>query len=141
MNIIDEFSLQEHEGEYEKRPLKSLLYYCGESLEVKVAGYVIEKQFELQDYFLLLISWDCPFEEGCEIIVLNKLKKVVGSYSFTPFSNNYNLSGFSQLSKNHYKLTFNGADSVAVTINYPKKSILSKVITVSAIGDEQLPSI
>lgn len=131
MKHIDKFSLQEHEGEYENRPLESLLYYCGESLGIKVLGYVIEKQFELDDYFLLLINWDCPFEEGCEIVVLNKLHKIVGSYSFTPFYNSYNLYSITELSKHHYKLTFYGSVNFEVIINYPKKYFFSKVIRVS----------
>ena len=133
MYLIDKFSLQEHKGEYEKRPLKSLLYYCGESLEKKVSGYVIDKQFELTNYFLIFISWDCPFEEGCEILVLNKLQKIVGSYSFTPFYNSYNLSVVSELSKDQYKLTFNESDNFELRVNYPRKHLLSKVVTVRAI--------
>lgn len=133
MNIINKFTLQEHDGEYESRPLKSFLYYCGEALGVKVSGYVIDRQFELEDYFLLFINWDCPFEEGCEIIVLNKVKKVVGSYSFNALYNSYKLNTVAELSKNHYKLTFNELDCFEVTINYPKKRLLSKVVTVSAI--------
>lgn len=135
MNIINKFSLQEHDSEYENRPLTSLLHYCGEVLEVNVPGYVIEKQFELEDYFLLFINWDCPFEEGCEILVLNKLKKVVGSYSFNAFYNSYSLHAVTELSKNHYKLTFSEYDHCEVIINYPKKHPLSKVVTVIAIDE------
>ena len=77
MNIINKFSLQKHDGEYESWPLKSSLYYCGEELGVEISGYVIDKKFELADYFLLFISWGCPFEETCEVYVLNKLKKLL----------------------------------------------------------------
>ncbi|MEG3753568.1 hypothetical protein [Psychromonas arctica] len=133
MNIIDKFTIQEHEGDYEKRPLKSLLYYRGKALGKKVSGYVIEKQFELDDYFLLLINWDCQFEESCEIIVINKLQKIVGHYSFTSFYNSYNLRTVCELSKNNFRLTFNESDNFEVIINYPKKHLLSKVVTVSAI--------
>lgn len=102
-------------------------------LKKKVSGYVIDKQFELTNYFLIFISWDCPFEEGCEILVLNKLQKIVGSYSFTPFYNSYNLSVVSELSKDQYKLTFNESDNFELRVNYPRKHLLSKVVTVRAI--------
>ncbi len=72
MKSIDKFTIQEHDGKYEDWPLKSSLYFDGEAINLKVSGFVIEKQFELANYFLLLINWDCPFEEGCEIVVLNK---------------------------------------------------------------------
>lgn len=133
MNLIDKFSLQEHDGEYEDRPLKSLLYYCGEALGMKVPGYVIDKQFELANYFLLFISWDCPFEEGCEIVVLNKLNKIVGSYSFSPLYSSYNLHAVAEVAKDRYKLTFNESAHYEVLINYPKKHLLSRVVRVRAL--------
>lgn len=134
MKHIDKFSLQSHDCEYGDRPLKSLLYYSGISLGIKVLGYVIEKQFELTDYFLLLISWDCPFEEGCEIVVLNKSKNIVGCYSFNAPYNSYNLIAIVELSSHRYKLTFNDLEYVELWINYPKKHLFSKVITVSTIN-------
>lgn len=133
MNLIDKFSLQEHDGEYEDRPLKSLLHYCGEALGMKVPGYVIDKQFELANYFLLFISWDCPFEEGCEIVALNKLNKIVGSYSFSPLYSSYNLLAVAEVAKDRYKLTFNESAHYEVLINYPKKRLLSRVVRVRAL--------
>ena len=110
MTPIEKFSLQTHQGEYEKWPSKSQLYYCGENVGIKLPGYIIEKQFELPHYFLILNSWDCPFEEGCEVIVLNKKFTIVGHYSFMPFYNSFLLDGISELSQDHYKLTFNGEE-------------------------------
>lgn len=134
MIAIDNFTIETHEGEYEGRPLKSALYFNGEKLNVKVSGYVIEKQFELPNYFLLLINWDCPFEEGCEIVVLSKGFKIVGNYSFTPFYHSYLLTSFCELSANQYKLAFNGSDCFKLTINYPKKSLFSKVVCVNKLN-------
>ncbi len=131
MNLIDKFSLQKHEGEYEDWPLKSSLYYCGKELGVKVSGYVIERQFELNDYFLLLLNWDCPFEEGCEIVVINKDLNVVGSHSITPFYNSYNLHDITELSKDRYRLTFNESECFELMVYYPKKHFFSKVVKVT----------
>jgi hypothetical protein len=133
VNFIDKFSLQKHEGKYENRPLKSLLYYKGRALGIKVPGYIIDKQFEFTQYFLLFLSWDCPFEEGCEIIVLNKQHKRVAHYSFNAAYNSYHLQDVIELSDNHYKLIFNTVDSFELTINYPKKHLFSKVINLSKI--------
>jgi len=128
---IDNFTLQEHTGKYEDRALKSLLYFDGENLNLKVAGFVIEKQFELPNYFLLLINWNCPFEEGCEIAALNKALKMVGSHSFTPYYNTYLLSSINQLSLNHYELVFNESDCFELNIDYPKQCLFSRVVKVS----------
>ncbi|WP_027672651.1 hypothetical protein [Rheinheimera baltica] len=131
---IAKFTIKEHQGSYEDRPLKSLLYFNGEELNLKVSGFVIEKQFELPNYFLLLINWDCPFEEGCEVVVLNKNLEIVGCHNFTPFYNSYSLSSISQISCNHYKLVFNESDCFEVAINYPKQSLFSKVVSVSKLA-------
>ena len=84
MEIIDNFTLQEHKIEYENRPRESILYFSGNDTGVKVPGYFIERQFELPNYYLLLNNWDCPFEEGYEVVVLNKQCQVVGNHSFVP---------------------------------------------------------
>jgi len=131
---IDKFTIQEHAGEYKDRPLKSLLYFEGKDTCLKVPGDQIEKQFELPNYFLLLINWDCLFEEGCEVVVLNKKLKIVGSYSFTPFYNSYLLNSINELSQNHYKMVFNESDCFELTINYPKPRVLTKVVKVSKLA-------
>lgn len=133
MIVIDNFSIEAHEGDYDNWPLKSVLYFNGEKLNVKVSGYVIEKQYELPNYFLLLINWDCPYEEGCEIVVLSKAFKIVVNCSFTPFYHSYLLTSFSELSSNQYKLVFNDSDCFELTINYPKEHLFSKVVCVNKI--------
>ncbi|MCG7530149.1 hypothetical protein MHM98_02060 [Psychrobium sp. MM17-31] len=134
MITIDNFTIEKHQGDYENRPLKSALHFNGEKLNLKVSGYVIEKQFELPNYFLLLINWDCPFEEGCEIVVLNKDFKIVGNYSFTPFYHSYLLTSFCELSANQYQLVFNDSDSFELIVNYPKRRLFSKVVCVNKIN-------
>ena len=133
MELIDKFSLQVHEGEYESWPLKSILYYCGLPLEKKVNGYFIDKQYELSDYFLLFINWDCPFEESCEIVVLNKLKKVVGQYSIGSAYNSYNLHSISVISNHCYKLVYSNNVTVELCVNYPKNHWFSKVVKVKHV--------
>lgn len=130
MTPIKIFSLQQHKSKYEDRPLKSYLYVCGNKTELQVSGYEIEKQFELADYYLLLLNWDCLFEEGCEVVILNKQIKLVATYSFTPFYNSFLLTDFNELSNNCYELIFNQFERFELTINYPKKQLLSKVIKV-----------
>ncbi len=134
MTPIDKFTIQKHEGQYEDWPLTSLIYFEGQVLESKVPGFVIEKQFELINYYLLLLSWDCPFEEGCEVVVLNRNFDIVGSHSFTPFYNSYALTSIEELSQNHYKLVFNNSDNFEMSVFYPKKNLFSKVVSVSHLS-------
>ncbi|WP_415897994.1 hypothetical protein ACMXYX_06670 [Neptuniibacter sp. QD72_48] len=135
MISCDKFTIQEHEGEYEGRPLQSALFFCGERLDFTVPGYLIDQQFELPDYYLLFLNWDCPFEEGCEVIVISKQLELVGSYSFMPFYNSYLLDTVVELSKDHYKLTFNGPNQFEMFIHYPKQNWFKKVVKVKGLSD------
>ncbi|WP_102796179.1 hypothetical protein [Bowmanella denitrificans] len=135
MLAIDLFSLQKHQDDYHQWPLSSLLYYRGKSLGILIPGYVIEQQFELKDYYLLLLSWDCPFEEGCEVIVLSKQLKVVGKYSFTPFLNSYVLSSIRETATNHFQLVFK-TECFSLRIDYPKAHWFSRIIRVEKISTD-----
>ncbi|MBT1065512.1 hypothetical protein KJY73_18135 [Bowmanella sp. Y26] len=132
---IDSFSLQQHQGHYHEWPLSSLLYYKGQSLGIRIPGFVIERQFALKDCYLLLVNWDCPFEEGYEVIVLSHRLKVVGTYSFTPFLNSYLLSSISETAANRFQLVFNQNARFELTIDYPKTHWLSRTVRV-----EKLPA-
>jgi hypothetical protein len=128
MQPIDKFTLQVHEGPYDKRPLTSQLYYQGKATITRVPGYCIEKQFACQDYFLLLINWDCPFEESYEIVVLNADFQLIEKRSIgTPYTS-YNLSDVCLVSKNSYRLVFNSDAVFKLQINYPKQHIFQSVI-------------
>ncbi len=118
---------------YESWPLKTSLYYCGEGLGEKISGYIIERQFELSNYFLLLANWDCSFEEGCEMIVINKSLKIVGSHSLTPFYNSYNLYDIKEVLKDRYKLTFNELGHFELVVNYPKQYFFHRVVKLAKL--------
>lgn len=137
MRPIDTFSLQEHKGEYKDRPLKSTLYHLGKETGIKVPGYVIERQFELTHYFLLFMSWDCPFEEGCEVIVLNKQHKMVGNHSFSPFYDSFLLKEVIQTSEDHYTVSFDNQHAFELKINYPSKNFFSSVVKVKKLDVSQ----
>ena len=70
MEKIDAFSLEKHEGPYEKWPRKTRLYFDGRDTGTKIAGYVVEGQYRCNEGFLLITSQDCPFEESNDFILL-----------------------------------------------------------------------
>jgi hypothetical protein len=79
---IDNFSIETHEGDYENRPLKSALYFNDKRLNVKVSGYVIEKQLEMHSYLLASFSELSPNqyqlvfnESDCYELIINYPKK------------------------------------------------------------------
>ncbi len=128
MKVISKFTIQEHRCAYENRPLKSALFFDGVQLKFKTTGYVIEKQFEFKNYYLLFLNWDCSFEEGCEVLLINKQLELVGSYSFKPFYNSFNLSSVCEVKKDHYRIVFDSTESYELVVNYPKKCWFSRVL-------------
>ena len=70
MTPIHSFSLAKHDGPYESWPLKTRLLLDQQSTHVEIAGYVIEGQYRCPNGFLLITSYDCPFEEISELILL-----------------------------------------------------------------------
>ncbi|CCN49659.1 conserved hypothetical protein [Vibrio nigripulchritudo MADA3029] len=121
MEAVDTFTIQTHRGRYEDRPLESRLYFHGQQLSFKVPGYVIEKQYDCGAYFLLILSWDCIFEEGCEVVVISKQLEKVGDCNLTPYYNSYILTSFSKLATDQYQLVFNDSEYYELTVHYPKK--------------------
>ncbi len=66
------FSLARHEGEYETWPLETELYFNGQPTCTEVPGYVLEAQYSLDNGFLLVTTWDCPYEEMATFILLDE---------------------------------------------------------------------
>jgi hypothetical protein len=64
MHPITTFSLAKHDGPYEDWPSRTPLLADGLPTGVAIAGYVIDGQYRCQDGILLIVSWDCPFEES-----------------------------------------------------------------------------
>lgn len=74
---IKSFSLAKHEGPYETWPSKTDLFFDGKPTGKKIDGYVLEKQFIIDDYYLIITSYDCPFEETIYFFLLNTELKVI----------------------------------------------------------------
>ncbi|MDH5657664.1 MAG: hypothetical protein OEZ34_17245 [Spirochaetia bacterium] len=77
MKEIEDFSLEGHQGPYEKWPLKTRLFYKAEETGTFISGFVIEKQYSLNnEFYFLIASYDCPFEESNEFYLLDKNFKI-----------------------------------------------------------------
>lgn len=68
---IKSFSLAKHEGPYETWPSKTDLFFDDKPTGKKIDGYVIEKQFKIDEHYLIITSYDCPFEETNNFILLD----------------------------------------------------------------------
>jgi hypothetical protein len=68
---ITTFTLAAHDGAYEDWPLRTPLLADGALTRTTVPGYVIDGQYRCDDGYLLITSWDCPFEESYDFLLLS----------------------------------------------------------------------
>jgi hypothetical protein len=71
MQHIALFSLETHEGAYDKWPSKTRLFADGRDTGEVVSGYVVEAQYQCAAGYLLITSFDCPYEEANDFLLLN----------------------------------------------------------------------
>lgn len=64
MKAINSLTLAKHEGEYASWPVKTEIFDNGVATGKKISGFVIEAQYAHANGFLVVTSWDCPFEEA-----------------------------------------------------------------------------
>ena len=72
MKPINRFSLQQHDGPYEKWPLRSRLSLDGKPIGVSLPGYTLLQQFETSSGYILVTDYDCPFEEITNFALISK---------------------------------------------------------------------
>ncbi len=70
MELINTFSLARHAGEYNTWPLASRLLFEGRDTGTAIKGYAVEAQYRWSEGYLLVTSWDCPFEESNNFTLL-----------------------------------------------------------------------
>jgi hypothetical protein len=72
MELINTFSLARHTGEYSTWPLASRLLLQGRDTGTAIKGYALEAQYRWSEGYLLISSWECPFEESNSFTLLDK---------------------------------------------------------------------
>lgn len=70
MQVIESFTLEQHNGPYEDWPRSTRLYFNGVDTGTQVHGYVLEGQYCCAQGYLLILSFDCMFEEANEFVLL-----------------------------------------------------------------------
>jgi hypothetical protein len=83
MKKTNRFQLQKHRGPYELWPLRSRLLDEGEKTKTKLPGYDLLIALELEDgRFLMIMDYDCPFEELATAVLLDSNLKILGKKRF-----------------------------------------------------------
>ena len=117
------FSLETHDGPYEKWPTKSRLIVDGVMTEQRLPGYSLLRQFALEDAYLLVTDYDCPFEECTNFILLDAaFKKRVSRSLGVPYGS-FLLDKIKQIDASHFIATFYTDDRWSLSINGKKLSL------------------
>ncbi len=77
MRRIDEFTLEKIDSESKDLEASSRLYHQGRETGRVLQGLELSAQFQGNDYYLLFLTEDCPFEEGLFIYHLDSGFKVL----------------------------------------------------------------
>lgn len=134
MESIRLFSLERHEGPYEKWPRRTRLFVNGEPSRTTVPGYTLLHQF-LTDYgFLLLTDYDCPFEEATNIVLLDQASlRIISHQQFGAPYASFSLDKFEWIDRQSAKLTFYKDDHWLLTLRPKLISFLSTHLCVQRL--------
>ncbi len=106
MEKIENFSLEEHEGEYETWPEKTNLIKDGKETGKQITGYVIEYQFKFENYYFLVTSYDCMFEEQCDFILLDDKYKTIARKTLFPWCSSWIVYSYEYIGNKEFIFTF-----------------------------------
>lgn len=116
MKEIQQFSLEKHEGPYEKWPSRTRLLENGKEIGIRIPGYNLLHQFELKESYLLITDDDCPFEEGTNFILISKAKKILAyQILFVPYGS-VTLESVEWIDEQHLRVVFFENDQWMLTI-------------------------
>lgn len=106
MQPITIFTLATHEGPYEKWPLKTKLLVNGTDTGKYVPGFVVEAQYQCALGYVLITSYDCPYEESNEFLLLNDRYDVVAKSGLGVWYDTFLLEKHTPLSDTQLELDY-----------------------------------
>jgi hypothetical protein len=114
---ITRFSLAPHTGVYERWPRRTALLEHGRETGTKLPGYIIEGQYRCADGILLLLSYDCPFDETYTFLLLGEDLKVRARRDLGMPSGSFLLHTHWVVSENALRLHFYTRDVFTLSIH------------------------
>lgn len=114
MQPITGFSLlAEHTYGLEPNPLKMPLYFNGQPTHTFIAGRVIEGQYRCvlpnnTSGYLVITSFDCPFEESTEFSLLDDAFKIIATTSLAQMYDSFLLYAHWPMADNRVRLHYYG---------------------------------
>jgi hypothetical protein len=113
---IDRFSLEQHAGEYKDWPLRTRVLVDGEPTELFVSGYVLLHQFAVDDGYLLVTDYDCPFEEATVFALVSPDLRLLSHRTVGVAYDTFLLIGLEWTGPRELIATFNDGFRMRVTL-------------------------
>jgi hypothetical protein len=113
---IARFTLERHAGPYERWPSRSRLFADGRATATRVPGCSLLHQFRMDDGYLLVTDYDCPFEEVTAFTLLDERLRVVAERKIGWMYNTFLLTGLRWLDGRRLVASFGDDWQVLVTI-------------------------
>lgn len=111
MKEIDRFALETHAGPYDAWPSRTRVIVDGVRSELAISGYVLLRQFETPDAYLLVTDYDCLFEEAVTFTLVSKRLKVLAKRTVGAMYRSCHLSGITWTDDRHFSATFDDIDA------------------------------
>lgn len=78
IEAISDFNLERHDGPYHTWPDATRLFFQERDTGRKLRGFTLEAQFRVDNRYLLVTSYDCPFEELTRFYLLDDRFRTLG---------------------------------------------------------------
>ena len=126
MKPITRFSLKKHEGPYEDWGGKSQILIDGVLTNHWTPGYILLHQFKIGDGFLLLLNYDCPFEESVVAVRLSEDFKILAEKHFGFWYCSWDLDDISVQNPWTLDISFGPEDWYRLSLQKGKHKIKSR---------------
>lgn len=103
---IERFSLERHDGPYERWPLRTRLLADGAPTGILLPAYAMLKQYEVPAGYLLAMDCDCPFEEATTFALVSRDLRLLGRRTFSAMYGTFLLDHVKWEDENRFIATF-----------------------------------
>lgn len=137
MRPIQTFSLERHDGPYERWPARTRLLRDGVDTGVDVPGYTLLHQLEVPgSRFLLITDHDCPWEEDTRVLLLDERLRVIASSTFGPPWGYFLLKDVTVVDERTLDLSFDARAPWRVTVLDRRRRWFGSLLHTRRLGPE-----
>lgn len=116
---LTRYALAQHAGDHADWPVDTTLIVDGTPTPTRVPGYVVDAQYAWHTHALLITSWDCPFEEAYEFLLLDGSHRIVARQQLGAPYASWLLHAHWPIDDRTLRLHFHGHQFYTLTVREP----------------------